>query len=67
MVKRLVVDFACMLSIVVNVGKGVVPMVVAKKRKVRVSDVRFGQSPSDMFNVGPTYTSYARTTYRSNR
>ena len=29
--------------------------------------VRFGQSPSDMFNVGPACTSYARIIYGPNR
>ncbi|KAF3600953.1 hypothetical protein F2Q69_00037850 [Brassica cretica] len=33
----------------------------------RWSFVRFGQNPSDMFNVGPACTSYARTTYGPNR
>ena len=32
-----------------------------------VMAVRFGQSPSDMFNVGSACTSYARTTYGPNR
>ena len=33
----------------------------------RWSFVRFGQSPSDMFNVGPACTSYARIIYGPNR
>ncbi|WZZ86565.1 hypothetical protein YC2023_115144 [Brassica napus] len=33
----------------------------------RWSFVRFGQSPSDIFNVGPACTSYTRTTYGPNR
>lgn len=35
--------------------------------KLQETDVRFGQSSSYMFNVVSACTSYAQTTYESNR